>query len=31
MIIRLLRDYRQIKGNRNPIRIDTPSSPPPYS
>lgn len=25
MIIRLLRDYRQIKGNRNPIGIDTPS------
>lgn len=31
MIIRLLRDYRQTKGSRNPIGIDTPSSPPPYT
>lgn len=31
MIIRLLRDYRQTKGSRNPIGIDTPSSPSPYT
>lgn len=31
MIIRLLRDYGQIKGSRNPIGIDTHSSPPPHT